>query len=117
MMTTMRRNRLAIASALLSALFVLAVVCPCPWPAASADSTTSEHDCCVPGAGIRALAADCCADHGVATPRTATIVAPAAHGVALIPVEFVAQPAGQPVVVFFSLPVATASSPPLPLRI
>lgn len=58
-MMSMRRGRPATVGALVSAFFLLALMCPCPfW---TAQSAASEHDCCPPAAGVRAAVTDCCA--------------------------------------------------------
>src|SRR5205085_9796418 len=116
MMSSMRRNPLALLSALLSALLVLAVTCPCPLPAASAP-TPSAHDCCAPAAGLRAASADCCATSGLPAPHAVTVKASAPVVAAPASVALLDRLVRPVAPSTMASPLDLASSPPLVLRI
>lgn len=109
----MRRSRLAMLGALISAVLAMVALCPC---GALAQPGMQAHDCCPADAGIQAVTPSCC----TATAHPAGLVAaPALAATALVAPLAVAMPtaAVQPVTVGSSQPLAVFVSPPLNLRI
>ena len=114
-MKPMRRNRPTTVSALVTAVFALALFCPCP--SGTAQSPASEHDCCAPAVGVRAAEAGCCVDGATPASQAATLAAPTPALGAPVPVAVVPTPTLEPTVDAWSHPGQTALSPPLVLRI
>jgi len=102
MMNPMRRSRLPMLSALISAVFVMVALCPC---GAIAQTGTPAHDCCAAEAGIQAAPPSCC-----------TAMARPAEQVATPALAAVAMPTPQAVTLPIAIPVAPVTVGPSQLR-
>jgi len=107
MLSVVRRSRLGVLASMASVAFMVALVCPCVSPPASAASGPA-HDCCPPEAGIAAAAPSCCAPEA-GSPRVSTPV-PAGVSLAALPAVSPSEVSGLP------HPVFAVPASPVPVR-